>query len=92
MVKVLRKEQMKLLMKDIILMVRNMVKVYWNIQMDHNIKEIFLMDNMMELVNILGMMVEYMEVNGKIIKWMVKESIDIQMEINILVWYIFNII
>lgn len=43
------------------------------------------MDNMMELVNILGMMVEYMEENGKIIKCMVKESIDIQMEINTLV-------
>lgn len=69
-----------------------MVKVYWNIQMDHNIKEIFRMDNMMELVNILGMMVECMEVNGKIIKWMVKENIDIQMEINILVGNILNII
>lgn len=85
MVKDLKKELMELLMKVIIKMEKNMDKVYLNMKMDLNIKEILVKVNMMVLENIHGLMVEFMVENGKIIKWMEKENIDILMVINILV-------
>lgn len=68
MVKVLKKGLMELLMKVIIRMVRNMDKVYLNMRMDLNIKEILVKVNMMVLGNIHGQMAEYMVENGKIIR------------------------
>ena len=79
---------MVLVMKDYIIKEKNMEMVYLNGLMDLFMKENFIKTIFKDKVNIDGKMVENILENGKIIKWMAKEYIimNIYLDIYLVRW------
>ncbi len=71
MVKVTKLGLMALLTKEIIKMEKNTGKDFLNGKMDPLMKENFLKIILMVMVNMSGQTKEYLQANGKIIKWKV---------------------